>query len=104
MSRKQLLYGLVVVAAIALAVASYFVYSGGSGDSALPDSDGGGLAITLKPTDHTLGDPKSPIQFVEYAAPDLPALRALERRSLPPVQEGLTSIPARSITCSASFP
>lgn len=70
MNRKQLLYGLVAVAAIVLAIASYVVYSGGSG-SALPD-DNGKFSIKITPEDHTLGSPTAPIQFVEYAAPTCP--------------------------------
>ena len=73
MNRKQILYGLVAVAAIALAVASYFVYSGGSGSGAVRQYSGRtALTVTVKPTDHTLGSPKAPIQFVEYAAPTCP--------------------------------
>lgn len=71
MNRKQLLYSLVAIAAIALLVAAYLVYFGSSGDSALP-SDGTKLTIDLQPTDHTLGSPKAPVQFVEYAAPTCP--------------------------------
>lgn len=71
MNRKQLLYGLVAVAAIALAIASYFVYSGGSGGDALPE-DGSKLAIKITPEDHTLGSPNAPVQFIEYAAPTCP--------------------------------
>ena len=71
MNRKQLLYGLVAIAAIALGVATYFVYFGGAGSGALPD-DGSKLAIQLTPDDHSLGSPKAPVQFVEYAAPTCP--------------------------------
>lgn len=69
MDRKQLLYGLVGLAAIALGVVTYLVVFSGSGG--LPES-GSKFTIVLTPTDHTLGSPKAPIQFVEYAAPSCP--------------------------------
>ena len=70
MTRKQLLYGLVAAAAIALSVVVYLVYFS-SGENALP-TDGSKFTINLEPTDHTLGSPSAPIQFVEYAAPTCP--------------------------------
>jgi protein-disulfide isomerase len=69
LTRTQILYGLVAAAILALAVASYFVYSGGS--SGVPE-EGAKLTVTLKPSDHTLGSPNAPIQFVEYGAPTCP--------------------------------
>ncbi|HUJ04468.1 MAG TPA: DsbA family protein [Rhizomicrobium sp.] len=71
MTRKQLLIGLVALAVIALGVVAYFIFSGGGQDTTVPDS-GGKLAITLKPSDRTLGNPKAPILMVEYAAPSCP--------------------------------
>ena len=71
LSRKTFLYGLVAAAVIALGVASYFVYWGGS-SSAVPADGGGKLTVKLTPSDHTLGIPNAPIQFVEYAAPTCP--------------------------------
>ena len=70
MDRKHLLYGLVAAAAVALGVMAYLVFSGNSG-SAVPQ-EGSKLNIALSPTDHTLGSPKAPVQFVEYAAPTCP--------------------------------
>ena len=70
MDRKQLLYGLVAAAAVALGVLAYLVFSGGSGGTV--PQDGSKLNIALAPTDHTLGSPKAPVQFVEYAAPTCP--------------------------------
>lgn len=69
MNRKQLLYSLVAVAAVALLVAAYLVFFGGSGGGL---SSNGEVTVDLQPTDHTLGSPKAPIQFVEYAAPSCP--------------------------------
>jgi protein-disulfide isomerase len=68
---KQIVYGLVTVAIIGLLVATYFVVWGGWGDSdALNDAPK--YAITLTPSDHTLGSPNAPVQVVEYAAPTCP--------------------------------
>lgn len=69
MNRKQLLYSLVAVAAVALLVAAYQVFFGGSGSGL---SSNGELTVDLQPADHTLGSPKAPVQFVEYAAPTCP--------------------------------
>lgn len=71
MNRKQLLIGLVAVAAVAILIAGYFVFFGSpKEDSTLPDT--GKVAVQLKPTDRTLGNPKAPILMVEYAAPSCP--------------------------------
>src|SRR5258708_37793113 len=67
---KQILFGVIGVAVLALGAAAYFVFSGGSADSDL--SDVPKYSITLAPTDHTLGSPTAPVQVVEYAAPTCP--------------------------------
>ena len=69
MDRKQLVYGLVGLAAIALGILAYLVVFSGPGG--VPES-GSKLTIVLTPMDHTLGSPKAAIQFVEYAAPSCP--------------------------------
>lgn len=71
MTRKQILYGAVAIAAVALLVAAYFVFFGGSGSNNL-FGNGAKLTVDLNPTDHTLGSPKAPVQFVEYGAPSCP--------------------------------
>lgn len=71
MNRKPVLYGLVVAAAIALAVATYFVYSGGPSGT-VSAGDGSALKVELTPSDHTLGNPKAPVTVVEYGAPTCP--------------------------------
>lgn len=70
MNSKQIVYGLVAAAAIALGVVAYLVFFGSSGGG-LSES-GGKLSVVLTPTDHTLGSPNAPVQFVEYAAPSCP--------------------------------
>lgn len=69
MNRKQLLYGVVAVAAVVLFVAAYFVFFGGSGGD---EGLGAKVTVDIVPADHTLGSPKAPIQFVEYGAPSCP--------------------------------
>ena len=69
MDRKQLVYGLVGLAAIALGIMAYLVVFSGPGG--LPES-GSKFTIALTPADHTLGSPEAAIQFVEYAAPSCP--------------------------------
>ena len=71
MNRKPVLYGLVVAAAIALALATYFVYSGGPSET-VSGGTSGSLKVEITPTDHTLGNPKAPITIVEYGAPVCP--------------------------------
>jgi len=71
MTGKQLMVGVIAVAIVALGLAAYFILWGGqSSDSDLPDLPK--YKITLSPSDHTLGSPNAPIQFVEYAAPTCP--------------------------------
>lgn len=69
MDRKQLVYGLVAAAVVALAVMAYLVFFGGSGNLTV---SGDKLNVVLSPTEHTLGSPNAPVQFVEYAAPTCP--------------------------------
>jgi protein-disulfide isomerase len=45
---------------------------GQSSDSASSATGTGNKAVALQPEDSTLGNPKAPIQFVEYAAPSCP--------------------------------
>lgn len=71
MNRKNVLYGLVAAAAIVLAVATYFVYSGSPSQTVSGGGDGA-MKVTLTPNDHTLGNPKAPVTVVEYGAPTCP--------------------------------
>jgi protein-disulfide isomerase len=68
---KQLVFGLVAVAAAGLCLAAYFVFVSGSGGSDLTD-DAPKYTIKLAASDHMLGSPKAPVQVVEYAAPVCP--------------------------------
>jgi protein-disulfide isomerase len=71
MNRRQMLVGLVVLAIVAIGVVAYFVFGGSSDDETLA-SGGTKYSITIVPDDRTQGDPKAPIQMVEYAAPSCP--------------------------------
>ena len=70
MTRKQILSALVAVAAVVLLAVAYFVYTGGSGESA--PQEGTKLPVKLSAWDKAQGSPNAPIQFVEYAAPSCP--------------------------------
>jgi protein-disulfide isomerase len=71
MNRTNMLIGLVVVAVIALGVAAYFVFTGGSSSDATAASSGP-MAIILAKDDHTQGPKSAPLTVLEYAAPTCP--------------------------------
>jgi protein-disulfide isomerase len=67
---KQWLYAIVGIAIVAVAVAAYFVFYGGTPEET---ADAAGQAkVTVSQNDRTLGNPKAPITLVEYAAPTCP--------------------------------
>jgi len=70
--RNQLLYGIVGIAVIAVLVAAYFVFYGGSSSTDAADTAAGGAKVTLTADDRTLGKKDAPIMMVEYAAPICP--------------------------------
>ena len=70
MTRKQFVYGLAVLAAVAVLGAVYLAFFGEPGDSL--DNGVPAYTVTLLPRDMTLGSPKAPVQVVEYAAPSCP--------------------------------
>ncbi|HEY1614099.1 MAG TPA: thioredoxin domain-containing protein [Rhizomicrobium sp.] len=71
MGRKQILFGLVVVAIIAVGAAAWYVFFDSTSQSAVPTADAqSNVKITAR--DRTLGSPKAPILMVEYAAPTCP--------------------------------
>jgi protein-disulfide isomerase len=72
MNRRQMLVGLVVLAIVAIGVVAYFVFAGPSSDDDTLASGGTKLPVTITSDDRTQGDPKAPIQMVEYAAPSCP--------------------------------
>jgi protein-disulfide isomerase len=71
-NRKHILYTIVALAVVALGVASYLFYSKQSGSDTLADTGANGALVKVTAEDYTLGSPKAPIQFVEYAAPQCP--------------------------------
>jgi protein-disulfide isomerase len=72
MNRRQLLIGLVVLAAIALGVIAYMVFATPTNETANLASGSPTYKVTISPDDRTLGNPKAPITMVEYAAPSCP--------------------------------
>ena len=69
MNRTNMLIGLVAIAVIALGVAAYFVFTGGSSDNT---ASAGPMAIILAKDDRTLGSKSAPLTVLEYAAPTCP--------------------------------
>ena len=79
MSRNQwvLLGGAVGV--IVLGVIAYFVLFSGNGESAaLPASAGTASRLAITSSDEALGNPKAPVQIVEYGAPTCPVCARFE--------------------------
>jgi protein-disulfide isomerase len=70
-SRTQMILGAVIVVALIAVGAAYYLLSGSSGDDAIA-SVASNMPVPVLKDDHTLGNPKAPIQFVEYAAPSCP--------------------------------
>lgn len=73
MKNRQWVYAVVGVAVIAVLVAAWFVFYGSnsSQDASAANGPGNGK-VALTNDDRTLGNPKAPIQIVEYAAPICP--------------------------------
>ena len=71
MNRKQLLFGVVAIAAIAVLVAAYLLIFRNNSDDTTAAVAGGG-DMKLVSTDRHLGSPKAPITLIEYAAPTCP--------------------------------
>ena len=82
MTRKTLIFGLIVVALIALGGATWYVMSSSSSDSAVPDSNAG-QTVTLTAWDRRMGSPKAPILMVEYAAPQCPHCAHFDQEFFP---------------------
>ena len=76
MSRKTLFIVIGVVVLIAAAGIGWYVM-GGSGDSATAS----GASYQILPSDRTLGNPKSPVVLIEYAAPSCPVCAAFNAQS-----------------------
>jgi protein-disulfide isomerase len=77
-SRKTLFLLLGLIVLIAAAGIAYYVMSG-SGES--PSASGQGYDIL--PSDRTLGNPKSKVVLIEYAAPSCPVCAAFNAQSFP---------------------
>ena len=86
MSRKSLLVGLIVVALAVLGTAAWYVFFGGSSESAIPDASQT-QTIAVTNFDRTQGSPKAPIQIVEYAAPQCPHCAHFDMEIFPLLKE-----------------
>jgi protein-disulfide isomerase len=75
-SRKTLFILLGVVVLIALAGAGYY-FTSSTSDAA------SAKGYEIVPTDRTLGNPKSPVVLIEYAAPSCPVCAAFDAQSFP---------------------
>jgi protein-disulfide isomerase len=82
-SRNQLLIGIIVAAILALGGVWWFTMGQGSvgGADSGGGATGGKLAVTAD--DMTLGDPKAPVQVVEYAAPMCPHCAHMNEEGFP---------------------
>ena len=77
MSRKTLLIVGVVVLAV-LGAMAWYAMSGSSSDTPATAS---GKNYEIYPTDRTLGNPKSKVVLIEYAAPSCPVCAAFNAQS-----------------------
>lgn len=83
MSRKTLLI-LGVVLVVILGVGAWYALSGGAGGDATAQSAQG---YEILPTDRTLGNPKSKVVLIEYAAPSCPVCAAFNAQTFPQLKE-----------------
>jgi protein-disulfide isomerase len=73
MSRRQILIAVLVLAAVVLGIVGYVVFA--TPDSGVTTTAAGGgttYKIELSDWDRPMGNPKAPVQMVEYAAPTCP--------------------------------
>jgi protein-disulfide isomerase len=83
-SRTQMILGIIAIAAIAVVL---FLLLRTSGDgSSDPAASGTSAKITVFKDDRTLGDPKAPIVFLEYAAPTCPHCAYFAIQSFPEIK------------------
>src|ERR1700743_541442 len=71
MNRRQMLVGLVVLGIVAIGAVAYFLMNGSSDDASLA-SGATKFSVPITADDRAQGNPKAPIQMVEYAAPTCP--------------------------------
>jgi len=78
-SRKTLLILLSVVVLIAAGGIGYYFTTSGSGEAATTNGQG----YQILPSDRSLGNPKSKVVLIEYAAPTCPVCAAFNVQSFP---------------------
>jgi protein-disulfide isomerase len=88
MDRKQLLIALVVLAVAVVGVATYLIYFGNPDTSdALASGSTTKYTIVISPDDRTMGNPKAPLQMVEYAAPTCPHCAHFDMHIFPQIKK-----------------
>jgi protein-disulfide isomerase len=85
MNRQQLYIGLGAAVVLAIGVAAYLWFSGGSTDLTLPPA--ASSRVALLPTDHAMGSPNAPIQMIEYAAPVCPHCAHFDAEQFPQLKQ-----------------
>jgi protein-disulfide isomerase len=78
-SRKTLFIVLGLVVLIAAAGIGYYLTAGGPGETATASGQG----YEILPSDRTLGNPKSKVVLIEYAAHSCPACAAFNEQNFP---------------------
>jgi protein-disulfide isomerase len=81
-SRKTIFILLGLVVLIAAAGIGYYLTSGSGGSGSA-----GGQGYEIVPSDRTLGNPKSKVVLIEYAAPSCPVCAAFNAQSFPQLKE-----------------
>jgi protein-disulfide isomerase len=82
-SRNQLIIVVAAVVVIAAAVFAYYYWPSGSSTGAAIPETAGGAGYSVAAEDHTLGSPKAPITFIEYAAPTCPHCAHFDEETFP---------------------
>ena len=85
MSRTQILIGAVLLALSALGVVAYVVMTP-SGDTGLASGEPG-YKFTITSHDRTMGNPKAPVQVIEYAAPTCPVCAHFNATMFPTMKQ-----------------
>ena len=70
MTKRQLLIGGIILAAIVIGIVAYVMTA--TPREANLSSDTQGYQMAINAYDRTMGDPKAPVQVIEYAAPTCP--------------------------------
>lgn len=84
LSRTQMIIAAVAVVLLLMAGGGYYYLSqSGGADDTLASADTGKLPVILGKDEHTLGNPKAPILFLEYGAPSCPVCAHFNATEMP---------------------